>query len=515
MAARRLSVMKIREILRLRLGKGLSERQVARCCQVSRSTVSEYQRLAEEAGLTWPIGEDVDLEKTLIGTKEETPKKPIPNWREIDREMKRKGVTLKLLWEEYKEAYAEGYQYTQFSVKYKEWLGSQNLSMRQIHKAGEKLFVDYACQTVPVEDPEHGRFEAQLFVASLGASHYCYAEATRTQRKQDWLMAHVRAFEFMGGVPELVVPDNLKSGVSRPCRYEPDLNPSYQELANHYDTVIFPARVRKPKDKAVVEGAVLVVERWILARLRNRRFGSLGELNQTIRQLLKSYNEKPFQKRPGSRRSDYEEVDRPALRPLPPSRYTYAEWKKAKAHVDYHIEVDRRYYSIPHKYHGRRIDVRISGHIVEGYYKGTRIMMHRRLYGKQRFSTHKEHMPANHRWVADWNPERFLRWGGEIGNHTRALVERVLLRRAPVQQGYRTCLGILGLAKRYGKERVENACHRALTYQAASYKSVKSILEKGLDRLSWEREPEHEIQEEPHANIRGSSYYTLREEASC
>ena len=504
--------MKIREILRLRLGKGLSERQVARCCQVSRSTVSEYQRLAKQAGLSWPIPEGLDLEKVLIGRKDKTGKKPVPDWREVHREMKRKGVTLKLLWEEYKQSHPEGYQYTQFSVMYKKWLGLQNLSMPQSHKAGEKMFVDYAGQTVPIEDREHGRYEAQIFVACLGASHYAYAEASRSQNKQDWLMAHVRAFEFMGGVPEIVVPDNLKSGVLRPCRYEPDLNPSFQELANHYDTVIMPARVGKPKDKAVVEGSVLVVERWILARLRNRRFTSLGQLNEAIRQHLVEYNKKPFQKREGSRRRDYEEVDLPALRPLPSSRYTYAEWKKAKAHVDYHIEVDRRYYSIPHKYHGRRIDVRISGTIVEGFYKGVRIMMHRRLYGKQRFSTNKEHMPAHHRWVAEWSPERFLRWGDDIGPHTRALVEQILLRRVPVQQGYRTCLGILALAKRYSKERLEHACHRALTYQAASYQSVKSILEKGLDRLSIE--PEHEIEEKAHANLRGATYYRLGEEAS-
>jgi len=508
--------MKIREILRLRLGKGLSERQVARCCQVSRSTVSTYEKLAREAGLSWPIAQDVDLHEVLIGRRHEPPGKPLPDWHEIHREMKRKGVTLKLLWEEYKEAHPNGYQYTQFSVRYKAWLGIKNLSMRQIHKAGEKLFVDYAGQTVPVDDPERGCFEAQIFVACLGASQYAYVEASRSQNKEDWLTAHVHAFEYMEGVPEIVVPDNLRSGVSRPCRYEPDINPSYLELANHYDTVIVPARSGKPKDKAAVETGVLVVERWILARLRNRRFQSLGALNEAIRQLLVVYNEKPFQKRPGSRLREFEEVDRPALRPLPSRPYCFAEWKKAKANVDYHIEVDRHYYSIPYTYHGRTLDVRYTRNVVEAFYNGTRIMTHRRVYGRQRFSTKPEHMPPNHRWVAEWNPERFKRWAGEIGVRTKDLVTDVLSRRSPVQQTYRTCLGILNLAKRYGKARLEHACHRALHYELKSYQSVKSILEKGLDRLRLDEESEDETQEESHEQIRGGAYYaTSKETTPC
>ena len=422
-------------------------------------------------------------------------------------EKKRKGVTLKLLWEEYRQSHEVGYSYTQFTVRYKHWLGTQNLSMRQIHKAGEKLFVDYAGQTVMVEDPEEGCFKAQIFVASLGASHHTYVEASKTQGQADWLMAHVRAFEFYGGVPEMVVPDNLRSAVTKPCRYEPELNRAYQELAQHYDTVICPARVRKPKDKAVVESAVQVVERWLLARIRNTRFHSLGELNQTLCQLLKIYNETPFQKRPGSRRSEFEQIDRPALRPLPHSRYVYAEWKTAKAHIDYHVEVDRRYYSIPHPYQGRRIDLRITAHTIEGFYDGERIMVHRRLYGKQRFSTQPEHMPAHHRWVEQWHPDRFLKWGAEIGVHTEALLERILLQRDPVQQSYRTCMGILQLGKHYDKIRLENACHRALVFQGASYRSVKSILEKGLDRVGLESEPELEIMEANHPNVRGADYY--------
>ena len=507
MAARRLSIMKVREILRLRLGKGLSERQVARCCGVSRSTVGMYQRLAEAAGLSWPIAEDIDLEETLTGSRKDPLEKPDPDWAEINRERKRKGVTLKLLWQEYKQAHPQGYQYTQFSVRYKRWLGSQNLSMRQIHKAGEKLFVDYAGQTVTVADPEEGTFEAQIFVASMGASHYCYAEASRSQAKQDWLMAHVRAFEFMGGVPEMVVPDNLKSGVKRPCPYEPEINPSYQELANHYDLVICPARVRKPQDKSVVENAVLVVERWILARLRDQTFRNLEQLNAAIKGLLGEYNQQPFQKRPGSRGSEFEEVDRPALQPLPATRYHYAEWKKAKAHVDYHIEVDGRYYSIPYQYHGRQIDVRMTRSLIEGYYKGKRIMSHYRLNGKKRFSTTQAHMPPNHLWVSQWSPERFLAWGADIGKHTRDLLECILLKRTPVQQGYRSCLGILQLAKRYDKQRLENACSRALAIQGTNYNNVKSILEKGLDRIDWKPEPESDIPEVAHGNVRGPSYY--------
>jgi len=507
MAARRLSRMKLREILRLRLGKGLSQRQVARCCEVSRSTVSAYEQLAKEAGLTWPIAEEVDLEQLLGRPRSPTKVVAEPDWEAVYREKKRKGVTLKLLWEEYQTGQDSGYSYTQFTVRYKKWLGNQNLSMRQTHKAGEKLFVDYAGQTVTVEDPIQGCFQAQIFVASLGASHYTYVEATRSQTQPDWLMSHVRAFEFFGGVPEMVVPDNLKSAVTKACRYEPTLNRAYQELAHHYDFFINPARVRKPKDKAVVEGAVLIVERWILARIRDHRFTSLGQLNQTLAQLLKSYNATSFQKRLGSRRSDFEQIDRPALRPLPQTRYTYAEWKTAKAHLDYHVEVDRRFYSIPYTHHGHKIDLRITQTLVEGFYKGTRIMVHLRLHGRQRYATQESHMPAHHQWMNGWNPERFLQWSAEIGVHTHALVEQILMRRTPVQQSYRSCLGILQLAKRYDAIRFENACRRALAFQGMSYQSVKSILVKGLDRIAWEGEPEMEILQTNHANVRGADYY--------
>lgn len=507
MAARRLSRMKVREILRLKLGKGLSQRQVARCCDVSRSTVKAYEERALEAGLTWPIPDEVDLEKLLHPARPRAEKVAEPDWEWVYREKKRKGVTLKLLWQEHQANQDGALSYTQFTVNYKKWLGTQNLSMRQVHHAGEKMFVDYAGQTVRVDDPDQGSYQAQIFVASLGASHYTYVEASKSQSKQDWLMAHVRAFEFFDGVPEMVIPDNLKSAVNKACRYEPELNRAYQELAHHYDTVICPARVRKPKDKAVVEGAVQVVERWILAKIRDVTFRSLAELNQTLASLLETYNQTAFQKRSGSRRSDYEQIDRPALRPLPSSRYVYAEWKTAKAHVDYHVEVDKRYYSIPHAYHGRRIDLRITTHTIEGFYNGTRIMAHQRLYGKQRFATQQNHMPSHHQRVAEWHPDRFLKWAAEIGVHTQALVERILMRRNPVQQSYRSCLGVLQLAKRYDKDRLEKACHRALVFQGTSYKSVKSILEKGLDRVAWEVQPELEIMEAVHDNVRGSDYY--------
>ena len=499
--------MKVREILRLKLGKGLSQRQVARCCGVSRSTVKAYEERAVEVGLTWPIPEEVDLEKLLHPSQPRAKNVAEPDWEWVYREKKRKGVTLKLLWQEYQAAQEAVLSYTQFTVNYKKWQGTQNLSMRQVHQAGEKMFVDYAGQTVRVDDPDQGSYQAQIFVASLGASHYTYVEASKSQGKPDWLMAHVRAFEFFDGVPEMVIPDNLKSAVNQACRYEPELNRAYQELAHHYDTVICPARVRKPKDKAVVEGAVQVVERWILAKIRDLQFRSLAQLNQTLASLLETYNQTAFQKRPGSRRSDYEQIDRPALRPLPSSRYVYAEWKTAKAHVDYHVEVDRRYYSIPHAYHGRRIDLRITARTVEGFYNGTRIMVHQRLYGKQRFATQQTHMPAHHKWVSEWHPDRFLKWAAEIGAHTQTLVERILLRRNPIQQSYRSCLGILQLAKRYDKDRLERACHRALVFQGTSYRSVKSILEKGLDRVAWEEEPELEIMESSHDNVRGSEYY--------
>jgi transposase len=379
--------------------------------------------------------------------------------------------------------------------------------MRQEHRAGEKMFVDYAGHTVSVYDLHTNQMrEAQIFVAVLGASNYTYAEATWTQTLADWIGSHSRAFAFLGGIPKVLVPDNLKSAVSKSNYYDPDINPSYLDMANHYGTAVIPARVRKPKDKAKVEVAVQVVERWILARLRNRQFFSLGQLNRAIAALLEDLNSKPFQKLPGSRKSAFESLDRPALSPLPSAPYQFAEWKIATVNVDYHIEVHRHYYSVPHTLIKKKLDVRITNNTIECFYKNKRVASHIRSHHKGRHSTIKEHMPKSHQKWAQWTPDRFIRWAGKIGVNTQKLIENVLNSRAHPQQGFRTCLGILRLAKSYGDDRLEAASRRAVSIGGTSYRSVESILKHNLDQKPL---PDQSSKNPPieHTNIRGARYY--------
>jgi len=512
MPAERLHMRKIREILRLRWGCGLSARQIARSLSVARSTVAEYLRRAGEAGLSWPLPEELDetaIERKLYPRLPSISglERPLPDWEEVHRELRRKGVTLSLLWQEYKAQCPEGFQYSRFCGLYRQWAKKLDLSMRQEHKAGEKMFVDYCGQTVPVVDRESGRRrEAQVFVAVLGASNYTYAEATWRQTMPDWVGSHVRAFEYFQGVTEMVILDNLKSGVTRPCRYEPELNATYQEMLAHYGTVAIPARVRHPKDKAKAEAAVLVTERWILARLRRQTFFSLAELNSAIRKLLEELNERPFRKLPGSRRSLFEGLDRPALHPLPAERYVYAEWKKARVSIDYHLEVDRHYYSVPYQLYGRELDVRLTATTVECFHKGVRVASHLRSFLPGRHTTVKEHMPKAHQSYAEWTPERVIAWTTQAGPFTKSLAEKILASRLHPQQAFRSCLGLMRLGKIYGSARLEAASKRALTFQATSYRSVNAILKSGLDKeeLATEAENSPPI---AHPNIRGSGYF--------
>jgi len=375
MAQERLSMRKIREVLRLKWDCDLSNRAIARSCRIAHSTVNEYIRRAEEAGLSWPLPEGLDedrLSQLLFPTRPRSGSReiPVPDWTEIHTELKKKSVTLRLLWVEYREDHPDGYGYSQFCLLYGEWAKRLHPSMRLRHKAGEKLFVDYAGQTVPIIDPDTGEVrQAQIFVATLGASNYTYAEAQWSQELPNWIGGHVRAFAFLDGVPEVVVPDNLKAGVKHPCRYEPDLNPTYQDLANHYGIAVLPTRVRKPKDKSKVEVAVLVVERWILARLRNRKFFSLAELNQAIRQLLEELNNRPMRHLGQSRKELFQSLDQPALKPLPATPYEFAVWKKARVNIDYHVEFDKHFYSVPYSHIGKVLDVRSTGTSVEIFLK--------------------------------------------------------------------------------------------------------------------------------------------------
>jgi len=512
MPQERLTMRKIHEVLRLKWECGLSNRAIGRSCSLHHSTVGEYLRRTEEAGLSWPLPEDLDedalYERLFPKPARSSPKNiPEPDWSEVHTELRRKGVTLRLLWVEYREAHPDGYGYSQFCNLYRRWAKKLKPSMRLTHKAGEKLFVDYAGQTVPVVDRETGEIrQVQIFVAVLGASNYTYVEAHERQTLPNWIGAHVRTFAFLEGVPEIVVPDNLKAGVKHPCRYEPDLNPTYQDMAQHYGIAIIPTRVRKPKDKSKVEVGVLVVERWILARLRNRTFFSLAELNEAIRGLLKEINERLMKHLGQSRRQLFEALDQPALKPLPEQPYEFAVWKKARVNIDYHVEYDKHYYSVPYSLIRQEVEVRATERVIEVYFKRNRVASHLRLAAPGRHSTLPEHMPVSHKEYSEWSPERFVRWAEKIGPHTVDLVKAVMAARNHPEQGYRSCLGILRLATRYGDDRLEAACKRALPAGIRCYKGIKNILDAKLDRLEPEEEPKPAIGT-THDNIRGESYY--------
>jgi transposase len=502
---------KIKEVLRLQAG-GMSNRQIARSLSIARPTVADYLRRSAALGLTWPLAPQWDearLEQRLFptvavaATRDRRP----PDWPQVQRELKRKGVTLFLLWQEYREHHPQGYQYSWFCERYRQWLGKQDLVMRQDHRAGEKLFVDYAGHTIPVINQHTGELRAaQIFVAVLGASNYTYAEASWSQGLPDWIGAHQRAFTFLGGVPEIVVPDNLKSGVTQAHRYEPDINPTYQEFAAHYGVAVIPARVRRPKDKAKAEAGVLVVERWILAALRHRTFFSLAELNRAIRQLLQRLNTRPFRKLPGCRQALFTTLDQPALRALPVSPYTYTEWKKVRVHIDYHVELDRHYYSVPYALVQKQLEARITERTVECFYKSQRVASHVRSHAKGGHTTVREHMPKSHQQYSDWSPQRLVQWAEKSGPATARVITTVLAARTHPQQGYRSCLGILRLGKSYGEERLEAACGRALLLGTSRYKSIESILKHGLDNKPLAEQTELSLPAD-HDNIRGPSYY--------
>jgi len=503
---------KVKEALRLKFSCGLSISGIARSLNVARSTVSEYLSRADSARISWPLPSDIDddaLERLLFPVSPSVPSstRPLPDFSDIHEELKRKGVTLLLLWQEYKARHPDGYQYTRFCNRYRKWKGQLDLPMRFNHKAGEKLFVDYCGPTLPVVNRKTGEVrEAQIFVAVLGASSYTFTEASWTQSLPDWIGSHVRAFDYFGGVTEIVVPDNLASGVSKACRYEPDINPTYQDLAAHYGMAVIPARVRKPRDKAKAEAGVLLVERWILAKLRHRTFFSLDELNEAMAELREALNDRPFQKQPGSRRSLFEKLDKLAMKPLPSSPYQYGEWKKAKVNIDYHVEILSHYYSVPYRLVRQTVDIRLTSTTVEIFHKGKRQASHIRSHCKGANTTIKGHKPKSHQRYLQWTPSRIISWAEKTGAATADLMAAIMARRPHPEQGFRSCLGIMRLGKAYGNERLEAACKRALFINAFSYKSLASILKTGLDQKPLPEKPE---QQDPidHPNIRGSHYY--------
>jgi transposase len=502
---------KIRDVLRLTFAEQLSRRQVSASLGIPFTTICEYIDRSRQAGLSWPLPEDLDDSglEALLFTKPAPVmvERPLPDWNHVHLELRRPGVTLQLLNLEYLEQHKDGYQYSQFCERYRRWQRHLDVVMRQEHRAGEKMFIDFAGQTIPIVDQATGVItEAELFVTVLGASNYLYAEAFPSQELPYWIAGHAHALTFYGGASRLWVCDNLKSGVTKSHRYEPLINRTYEEMAAHYGCAVLPARPRKPRDKAKVEAGVLIAERWVVARLRNRIFFSLGELNAAIRELVDHLNRKPFKKLPGSRLSLFEEIERGALRALPLTPYEFALWPTARVNIDYHLECDRHFYSVPYRYVGELCDVRLTASTVEIFLRGRRIASHLRSYKRGGFTTEPSHMPESHRRHLEWTPSRIVSWARQTGPATGEFAEGILKSRPHPEQGYRSCLGIMRLGRRYGSDRLEAACKRALTVRAFSYRSVESILKNGLDRHPLPDQPRIRPHRQ-HENLRGPHYY--------
>jgi transposase len=512
MATERLSMRKAREILRQKWELDRTHREIAASVGQSLGAIAMTLGRARAAGLDWAQSQaltDTALEERIYGPKAETPARPMPAFEYLHAERKRPGVTLELLHLEYLEKQPDGYRYTQFCEHYRTWLKGRGLTMRQEHRAGEKLFVDYSGKKPHIVDPDTGEvIDVELFIAVMGASNYTFAEATLTQRGPDFIASHLRAFRFLGGVAGALVPDQLKSGVVVACRYEPGIQRTYEEMALHYGTAVLPARPAHARDKAKVEVGVQIAQRWILARLRHETFFSLAALNERIADRLEELNDRRMRIYGASRRELFERLDRPALKALPATPFDYSEWKRARLNIDYHAEIDHHYYSAPHALVHEELEARITATTVELLLRGERVASHLRSHQRGKHTTNPEHMPKAHQKHLEWTPSRIVHWGASVGPKTEALVQAILAERRHPEQGYRSCLGILRLAKRYGNDRLEAASGRAGAVRARSYRHVESILKNGLDRLP---SPAEEKAEGPtpaaHENIRGGDYF--------
>lgn len=510
MATERLRMRDLREILRQKLVLKRSNRQVGASLRVSHGGVSGAVGRARALGLDWEkiatLSDDA-LEERLYGPRsKKRAGRPLPDPAHLHLELRRAGVTLQLLHLEYLEQHPTGFRYTTFCAHYNAWLATQAVTMRQVHRAGDKLFVDYSGKKPHIVDPATGAaIEVELFVAVFGASNYTYAEVTRTQTVADWIGSHVRALHDAGGVPKAIVPDQLKSGVTRACRYEPGVQRTYAEMACHYGTTILPARPKSPRDKAKVEGGVLIAQRWIVARMRNQVFFSLDEMNVRIGELVADLNERRMRIYGASRRELFERLEKPALGTLPATRFVTSEWKTARINIDYHIEFDHHLYSVPSLLGRQEVDVRATVSTVEIFLRGERVASHARSSYRGAHTTTPEHMPKAHREHAEWSPSRILSWAATLGPETAKLAEAILSSRPHPEQGYRSCLGILRLSKKYGGERVEAACARAMSVGARSYRNVESILKTGLDRVAAADRTGAPAR--AHENIRGRDYY--------
>lgn len=503
----------IRQALRLHFEAGLTYSQVGRALGIGRSTAGKFMLLARAAGVDWALAQtlsDEELEARLYRPpRPKSARQAEPDYASVHQELKRPGVTLMLLWEEYQRDNPLAYKYTSFCVKYRAFAARLKRSMRQTHLAGEKLFVDYAGQTVRLVDAHSGEIrQAQIFVATLGASNYSYACATETQTTHDWMSALVGALHFFGGVPRLIVPDQTRALIAHPDRYEPHSNRSVEEFCEHYATTVLPARPAHPKDKGKVEVGVLIVERWILARLRNRRFFSLAELNAAIAELLKDLNARAFKKLPGTRASAFAYLDRPALKALPAQPWIASRFKHARVNIDYHVEFEDHYYSVPHRWVRAEVWLRVRAGTVEIFANRERIAVHALNTRRGAHSTQPDHMPASHRAHLQWSPQRLIDWGGRIGMSCAQVVRWQLESRPHPEQGYRACLGLLRLGRQFGEARLEAACARALALRAPYYRSVKSILDHALDQQPLSTSGNAEQSALPlHENVRGADYY--------
>lgn len=515
MARRRISLKRVREALRMHYECGLSLRQTAKALSVSRPVVTDYLDKCKAHNITYERAQEMSDEELTTHLSSEPREDPRlsalrQNFTYYAKELGKVGVTRQLLWEEYREKMPDGYSYSQFCYHFQQWQDSQELYMRIEHKAGDKLFVDYTGKKMEIVDPQTGEIRiAEIFVAALGASKLIYAEAVWTQQKHDFIMSQVHALKYIGGVPQAIVPDCLKSAVTKGHRYEPDINPEYQDFASHYGTTILAARPYKPRDKAVVEGAVRIVYQRICAPLRNHTFHSLEELNRAIRARLEELNNRTMQLYGVSRWELFNEIEKDVLMPLPVEQYTLRYFMRCKVQFNYHIYLreDRHYYSVPYQHRGKHVEVRYTGKMVEIYLDNSRIALHQRSFRKFGYSTITNHMPPGHQFMEDWSAEKLISWARKIGGEVTEVIERVLYSKAHPEQGYKVCLGILNLAKEYGRGRLNRACRRALELDSLSLKMIKNMLQNGLEEMHDEDTSGKQLTMLHHENIRGPEYY--------
>jgi transposase len=504
----------IREMLRCHFDHGLSRETIARALGIAKGSVTNVFQRFQAAGLCWPLEPDVsdaDLEARLYPPVARALTSVCPDAQAIEQELRRPHVTMELLWREYHAAHPDGMSRASF-YRYYQAHRPVEPTMTMIHKAGDKLFVDYSGDGLAYVNRQTGEMIGQaLFVCCLGASGFCYAESTPSQRADDFVQSHVRAFDYFGGVPAATVPDNLKSGVKRSDRYEPTIGPLYAKLAEHYGFVVLPARVRKPQDKALVENTVLNIQRYILGRLRDHTFFSPVEINTAIWALLEQFNDEPMKGYGGmSRRQRFLQIDQPALRALPRERFLLtAVQTDLRVARNYHVLYDKHHYSVPHALVGQLVDVYLVGGLVEFYHQGAHIARHKKQSANYGYSTTAEHMPPHHRFVQGWSPDYFLGKGSLIGPQTTEVFRQIFARYKHPEQAYKSCLGVLALATHYTPERLEAASTRALHYQSPTYRTLKAILQQSLDQQPLTGASDQQALALPftHEHVRGPEYY--------